>query len=53
VTLQARIDRILDSFRAERPKNMIKLPGYKDPDVLTQLAEYSIASDIHLYEIPP
>jgi len=31
---------------------MINYPHKKDPDILEQLATYSIAPDIKLYEVP-
>lgn len=32
---------------------MLNYPTGYDPDILQQLATYSIAPDIRLYEVPP
>lgn len=45
-------EKFYNALQKRRPQ-MLFYPMGKDPHILEQLANYSIASDIHLYEVPP
>ena len=47
-TIQGRFDSFIESW-TERNPPMLKFPSGEDPDINTQLTEFSIAPDIKLY----
>ena len=37
----------------KRRPHILNYPSKKDPDIIDQLTTYSVAPDIHLYEVSP